>query len=167
MLKSIATIMGILAVLSFGLNLGDKIREVGHTALVANTPIRTAVVNKIHEHDPILDYDFTPTVYEIPPRYQAEGSIDPFTPIKARRPKVKKNMVIVPLTALTKWTLPQLGLTCVLLKSKAAFAYFTGPDGGKTYRGEVGDFIGRSGITITRITHGGVRLSNGIVIATR
>lgn len=108
----------------------------------------------------ILDYDFTPTVYPIPPRYHREGLINPFLEVKKDKPKVVKS-VAVPHTALTKWVLTQLNLTGVVITDKRAFAYFVGPYGGKAHRGKAGDFIGRSGAKIASITTGMVHLSNG------
>jgi len=113
----------------------------------------------------ILDYDFTPAVYEIPPRY-SRGGVNPFTEIESEKPKivivkVEKKRIVIPSTPLTRWVLPQLNLTGVVITSKSALAFFTGPNNGKAYTGKIGDYIGRAGIKIHNITTGVVHLSNG------
>jgi hypothetical protein len=118
----------------------------------------------------ILDYDFSPTVYEIPPRYNKGPRINPFLEVERDKPKivkivkvveVKKEKIIIPQTPLTRWVLTQLNLTGVVITSKSTLAFFTGPNNGRAYTGKIGDHIGRSGIKIANITTGVVHLSNG------
>jgi hypothetical protein len=119
------------------------------------------ITKSVKYHDPILDYDFTPTVHEIPPRYTRDGVVNPFM----NKPKVVVKVVkkiAVPRTQLTRWILPKLQLTSVVITSKSSFAFFTGPGDGRTYKGISGDFIGRSGATILDITSGTVHLSTGL-----
>jgi len=131
------------------------------TVLVVSNKIEPAIDNSL------LDYDFTPAVYDIPPRYSRGGRINPFLEVESDTPKiiqvkkVEKVRIVVPRTPLTKWVIPQLNLTGVIITSKSALAFFVGPGDGRTYTGRAGDHIGRAGTKIATITTGVVHLSNG------
>jgi Tfp pilus assembly protein PilP len=71
---------------------------------------------------------------------------------------------IVPKTPLTKWNLTQLRLTSVMVSEKFGWAFFETPEGGRVYKGVVGDYLGKDGLTIKSINSKGIVLSDGKVI---
>jgi len=103
-------------------------------------------------------------VYDVPLPYSGKGKTNPFMVIESDTPKIvkaKKEKIVVPSTPLTRWVITQFRLTGVVITSKSALAFFTGPDNGKAYTARSGDYIGRAGIKVVNITTGVVHLSNG------
>jgi Tfp pilus assembly protein PilP len=93
-----------------------------------------------------------------PPVYDPEGKIDPFTnPLLVKIEKVEElepETVEVPDTVLTRWDMSQLELTGTVINGTFRFAAFTTPEGGRSYKGMVGDHIGKEGFKITSIEGG-------------
>jgi len=165
MIKFITSVLAVLIVLSIALNMGDKIRSGAEMIVIANSPVKTVVVNEVYERDPILDYDFTLTEWPAPPRYQPPGMINPFIPVVNEKPRVEVAKVILPDTPFTKYMTSQLTLTGIVINSSSGYAFFTLPNNGKSYKAAVGDYIGRKGVKISSIVSGGVHMSDGNVIA--
>lgn len=137
----------------------------GDKGKAVSKKIPEVVVEKGLIDNSILDYDFTSTVYEIPPRYQPEGAINPFTPVVKETPRVKVARLLLPDTPFTKYMVSQLTLTGIVITSSSAYAFFMLPNNGKCYKSTVGDYIGRGGIKIADIKTGSVHLSDGSIIA--
>jgi Tfp pilus assembly protein PilP len=124
------------------------------------------ITKKMIYTDPILEYDFTAKVHDIPPIYNPEGKENPFLIIEPAQEKViEASLVDLPETPLTRWVITQLKLTSIVVNHVFAYAYFTTPENKRVYRAEVGNYIGKSGATISSIKTGVVSLSNGDVIA--
>jgi Tfp pilus assembly protein PilP len=103
----------------------------------------------------------------VPPVYDPKGKIDPFKPIEEYNTMAKSESIvvsIVPKTPLTKWNLTQLRLTSVMVSEKFGWAFFETPEGGRVYKGVVGDYLGKDGLTIKSINSKGIVLSDGKVI---
>lgn len=124
--------------------------------------------------DPLLEHDFTAAVYDIPPRYNPEGVVNPFMTtedyLAATKRKVKakiaeKEVIDVPMTTLTSAALRDLNLTSVVVNHTFAYAFFTVGNSEKCYKATVGNHVGTDGITITGITPGVVHLSDGNTLA--
>jgi len=129
----------------------------------AKSPL--VITKKVISTDPRLEYDFTPKVYDIPPVYNPDKKVDPFMSIFPAENKEDKVMANIPETPLTKWRTSQLKLTSIIVNHVFAYAYFTIPNEERVYRAEVGNYIGKSGTTISSIKTGVVSLSDGDVIA--
>ena len=92
------------------------------------------------------------------PVYDPTDKIDPFTnPLLAVEEVIEEpepEVVKVPDTVLTRWDMSQLELTGTVINVTFRFAAFTTPEGGRCYKGMVGDHIGKEGFKITSIEGG-------------
>ena len=122
------------------------------------------ITKKVIYHDPILDYDFSAKVHPVPPKYNPD-KINPFMAIFPAEKKKDDIVANIPETPLTKWRTSQLKLTSIIVNHVFAYAYFITPSDARVYRAEVGNYIGKSGTTISSIKTGVVSLSDGNVIA--
>lgn len=129
----------------------------------AKSPL--VITKKVIYTDPMLEYDFTAKVYDIPPVYNPDKKVDPFMDIFPAEKKEDKVAANIPETPLTKWRTSQLKLTSIIVNHVFAYAYFTTPANERVYRAEVGNYIGKSGTTISSIKTGMVGLSDGEVLA--
>ena len=105
--------------------------------------------------DPILEHDFTLPVFDIPPRYNPEGVINPFITTTEhdeadlRNAKITKKVVIeIPMTTLTRVEMSKLHLTSVIVNHTFAYAFFTVGSSSRCYKATMGDYVGKKGITI-------------------
>jgi len=122
--------------------------------------------------DPLLEFDFTARVFDIPPRYSPKGVFNPFMTTEEHRladirnAKIATTVAIdVPITTLTSDVLGRLNLTSVVVNHTFAYAFFTVGKSKKCYKATVGDYLGKEGLTITSITPGVVLLSDGNTLA--
>jgi len=94
------------------------------------------------------------------PVYDPTGKIDPFqNPLEVafKEEKVEEpEPIAVPDTMLTRWDMSQLELTGTVINGTFRFAAFTTPEGGRCYKGMVGDHVGKEGFKITSIEGGHV-----------
>lgn len=105
----------------------------------------------------------------IPEPYDPAGKIDPFATIEkpiivAQAESITVAQNVVPDTPLTRWSVGQLELTSIMVGTNFGWAFFKTPDNARAYKGVVGDYIGKDGITIESITIKCVVLSDGTVI---
>ena len=126
------------------------------------------ITKKIFYPDPLLMHDFTAKTYIVPPVYDPDRKINPFLvilPAEEKATKKQELVKLVPTTPLTKWAVGQLKLTSVVINHVFAYAYFTTPESTRVYRGEVGNYVGKSGGTIASIEYGVVNLTDGTNIS--
>lgn len=109
-------------------------------------------------------------VEKLPAKYNPEGKINPFTTLaqwdaidNPRPVKTLLEIVKIPDTMLTRYSVQQYDLTGVVIGETFRWAFFTTKANvGRAYKGVEGDFIGRDGIKIETINRGNVRLSNDV-----
>jgi Tfp pilus assembly protein PilP len=136
-------------------------------AIITDSDAQSPLVirKKVVQLDPLLTYDFKARVFPAPPKYDPNKKVDPFMDIFPAQEKKDVIAANVPETPLTKWRTSQLKLTSIIVNHAFAYAYFTTPADARVYRAEVGNYIGKSGTTISCIKTGVVSLSDGNVVA--
>jgi Tfp pilus assembly protein PilP len=101
--------------------------------------------------------------------YDPTNKVDPFAnPLLVVKDKEEEKVPVVvvdvPDTELTRWTCTQLKLDGTVINHKFRWAAFLTPKGGRCYKGQVGDFIGKDGLKIVEINNGYVRATNDISV---
>jgi len=95
----------------------------------------------------------------MPPIYDPTGKIDPFANpfLIVKEDRVEDpEPTDVPDTMLTRWDHSQLKLTGIIINGTFRFAAFITPEGGRCYKGMIGDHIGSQGHVIMSINNGEV-----------
>jgi Tfp pilus assembly protein PilP len=132
---------------------------------INNIHAQTIITKKVGEKELFGVKIFTKE-HHVPPVYDPKGKIDPFKPIEEYNTMAQSESIVVakkpavPETPLTKWSLAQLRLTSVMIGEKFCWAFFETPDGGRVYKGVVGDYLGKDGLTIKNINVKGIVLSD-------
>ena len=98
--------------------------------------------------------------------YDPTGKLDPFRSpfeMEEQKKEEEKELVVLDLpdTELTRWECSQLRLSGTIINHTFKWAAFLTPEGGRCYKGQVGDFIGKEGLKITEINGGQVLAGDG------